>query len=270
MKKMRDLLKIDFPKYFYSKTFWIMLSIYFVLIVLVFSGIEKFLNTTLKNAGQSTPLTMPGFSLYSFPAVWQNLTFLGGFFKIIPALIVIISVSNEFTNRTIRQNIMNGMGRGQFILSKVLFVILLSFLSVMVLFVAGGVLGILHTEQISPDLIFQKTGFLWAYFLELVTFFLLSLVIAFLIKKSGLAIGMLALYYYILEPVVSRLLPETVAKYLPVVSMGNLIDVPNSPLMKMFGVSFSEFVSLPDVFICLAWSVVFIAFIYLYLRKQDV
>jgi len=269
MRKMVELFKIDFRKYLYSRTFWVMLAIYFVLIVLVFSGVEKFLNTTIKNAGQGAPLTVPEFSLYSFPAVWQNLTFLGGFFKIFLALIVIISVTNEFANRTIRQNIMNGMSREQFILSKVLFVMLLSLLSVIVLFVSGGVLGFLHTKEISFTLIFQKTGFLGAYFLELVTFSMLGLLIAFLIKKSGLAIGLLALYYYILEPVISRMLPETVANYLPVVSMGNLIDVPNSPLMQMFGVNFREYVSIPDVFITLAWSIVFAGIIYLYLRKQD-
>lgn len=267
---MADLFKIDYRKYFYSRTFWIMILIYLVLMVLVFSGVESFLNTALKNANTNSPVPMPEFSLYSFPYVWQNLTFLGGFFKIFLGIIIIIFIANEFTNKTIRQNIINGMSREQFILSKVIFVFLLSFVSMLILFVTGGIMGMLHTPDLKADMMFQKTGFLGAYFLELFTFGAMSLLIAFLIKKPGPAIALLALYYYIAEPVVSRILPAAVSRYLPVVSLGNLIDVPNSSLMKMFGINFREYVSVPDVFISLAWSIAFIGIIYLILRKQDV
>ncbi len=269
MHKMDNLFKIDFRKYFYSRTFWIMILIYLFLLVMLFVGVEGFLNSTLKNAGKNSPAPMPEFSLYQFPAVWQNLTFLGGFFKIFLGIIVIISVANEFANKTIRQNIMNGMSREQFVFSKVLFVFLLSFASMLILFVSGGFMGLFNTKDLESMMMFQKTDFLGAYFLELFTFGTMSLLIAFLIRKSGPAIAMLALYYYILEPIVSRILPETISKYLPVVSMGNLIDVPNSPLMQMFGINFRDSVSVPDVFITLGWNVVFIGLVLLILRKQD-
>jgi hypothetical protein len=140
---------------------------------------------------------------------------------------------------------------------------------VFILFVSGGIMGFFRTPEPGLTLVFQKTDFLGAYFLELFTFGSLSLLIAFLIKKPGPSIAMLALYYYILEPVVSRILPQEVSRYLPVVSMGNLIDVPNSPLMKMFGISFRDMVSLPDVFISLGWSIVFTGIVILIMRKQD-
>ncbi len=266
---MDNLIKIDFRKYFYSRTFWIMIVIYLFLLVMLFIGVEGFLNAALKDAGKNSPATMPRFSLYQLPAVWQNLTFLGGFFKIFLGIIVIISVANEFANKTIRQNIMNGLSREQFVFSKVLFAFLLSFVSTFILFVSGGIMGVVHTGDIELMMIFQKTDFLGAYFLELFTFGSMSLLIAFLIKKSGPAIAMLALYYYILEPIISRMLPGTISKYLPVVSMGNLIDVPNSPLMQMFGINFRDTVSVPDVFITFGWNIVFIGVILLVLRRQD-
>ena len=267
---MYRLLKIDFKKYFYSKVFWIMLSIYFALLLMVFFGVEKFVNQALENASSNTPVTMPGFSLYAFPYVWQNLAYLAGFLKIFLALIVLFFITNEFSNKTIRQNIMNGMSRNQFILSKLLFVLLLSFSSAIILFLSGFTLGMLNTEEITSALVMQKAGFIPAYFLELVTFSTLAMMIGFLVKRSILAIGALALYYYILEPILAINLPESVAKYLPVEAMGNLIDIPNSALMKMFGVNFREYVSMLDAITCLVYCCIFIGLIFLLYKRKDI
>ncbi len=266
---MIRLLKIDFRKYFYNRSFWVLFLIYVLLNLLVFTGAEKFVNEIVQNAGSSTPLEIPGFSLYSFPLVWHNLSYLGGFFKIVLALIVIIFITNEFSYKTIRQNIMNGMGREQFLFSKVIFVFVLSFAATLLMFVTGLFLGYAHTNEVSFALFIQKIGFIPAYFLELFTFSSLALLVGFLLRKTGLSIALLALYYYAFEPILSYRLPENIAAYLPLKSMGNLIDVPNSSLMKMFGVNFREFVSMPDVYLCSLYSMVFIGIVYLILRNKD-
>lgn len=246
-----------------------MISIYLGLIVIVFFSVEKLLNNVITDASKEAPIPIPGFSLYTFPLVWHNLTFLGGFFKIFLALIVIIFITNEFTYKTIRQNVMNGMGRSQFLFSKVLFVFNLSLLSAIILFVSGAILGMMKSEEVTAALFFEKIEFIPAYFLELFTFCTMAMLIAFLLQRSGLSIGLLLLYSYIFEPIVSYQLPENISKYLPLVAMGNLIDIPNSSLMKMFGVNFKEFISVPDVFTCLVYSAVFIGVVYLILQKKD-
>lgn len=267
---MFSLLKIDFRKYFFSRTFWVLVSIYLVLIVIVFFSTEKLLNNIIIEAGQSSPVPVPEFSLYSLPLVWHNLTFVGGFFKIFLALIVMSFITNEFNHKTIRQNIMMGMSRSGFLFSKVLFVFNLSLLSTLILFLSGTVLGTIHTEQPSMALFLEKIEFLPAYFLELFTFCSMALMLAFLIQRSGLSIGLLALYYYIIEPVLSYMIPDTISKYLPVVAMGDLIDIPNSSLMKMFGVNFREFISVPDVYTCIVYSIIFISFTYWLIIKKDI
>lgn len=267
---MLRYIRIDFRKYFYSKTFWVLFLLYLVLNVIIFSGAEKFVNELVKTTSNGSPMMIPDFSLYSFPHVWHNLSFLGGFLKIFLGLIVIIFITNEFSNKTIRQNVMNGMSRQQFLFSKVSFVFIMSGIATLLLGVTAAVLGWTHTEEISMELIGQKMGFVPAYFLELLTFSSLALMIGFLLKKSGLAIGLLGLYYYIVEPIIAFKLPDSVSQFLPVSSMGNLIDVPNSSLMKMFGVNFREYVSLQDVFVCILYSVVFIMVVSLVLRKSDI
>lgn len=266
---MLRLIKIDFKKYAYTRTFWVLLAIYFVLIVAVFFLAESVLNTFLANAKSTAPVPAPDFSLYSFPYIWQNLTYLGGWFKILIALIVLIFVTNEFSYKTNRQNVMNGMSRGEFLASKVLFAVLLSLFASFVLFLSGLVLGFGHTEEYSFSLIFENMEFLAGYFLELLTLSMLALLAGFLFKQSGLAIVLFAIYYVVAENILSAVLPDSVSRFLPIESMGNLIDVPNSALMKMFGVNFREFVSLPDVFICIFWSLAFVAIVYLFLKKRD-
>lgn len=265
---MINAIKIDFRKYFFSKVFWILLSTYLALIVIVFFSSEKMLNNVIVEAGKGAPLTVPNFSLYSLPFVWHNLTFVGGFFKIFLAIIVLNFITTEFGHKTIRQNIMMGMSRSRFLFSKVFFVLILSFLSTFILFISGAVLGILHTENLTVAMFFDKIEFLPAYFLELFTFCSLALMLGFLIQRSVLAIGLLALYYYIIEPVAASMLPDTISKYLPVESMGNLIDIPNSSLMKMFGVNFREFISVPDIYISILYCLLFIGIAYLVVVKK--
>lgn len=266
---MYRLLKIDFRKYFFSKTFWVLISMYLALIVIVFFSAEKIINNVVVDLGQGAPMPVPEFSLYSLPLVWHNLTFVGGFFKIFLALIVMSFITNEYTYKTIRQNIMMGMSRSQFLLSKVLFVFNLSLLSTLILFISGSILGVMYTEQPTAALFFEKIEFLFAYFLELFTFCSMAMMLAFLLQRSGLSIGLLALYYYIIEPVLSFMVPEKVTKYLPVESMSNLIDIPNSSLMKMFGVNFKEYISVPDVYTCIVYSLLFIGITYWLIRKKD-
>lgn len=268
---MFRLLKIDFRKYYYSKSFWILIAIYLSLNVLTFFLAELVLNNMVVNAEQNAPMqmTIPGFSLYDFPLIWHNLTFLGGFLKIFLALIVIISITNEFSQKTVRLNIMSGLSRNQFLVSKVFFVAIVSGLSTFILFLSGTILGLMKAEQLSFMLFFEKIEFIPAYFLELYTFTSIAMVVAFWLKRSGIAIGFMALYFYIIEPVLSFLVPEQLEPYLPMEAIGNLIDVPNSSMMQMFGVNFSEAVSMPDLVSCLIYCLLSFLAVYLMINRKD-
>ncbi len=266
---MKRLIKIDFRKYARNRTFRILGLLYVVLVVFVFLVTESFLNHVISHVGKGSPVTVPDFSLYSFPYVWHNMTFIAGFFKIFLALIVIIFVTNEYSYKTIRQNIMSGMSRVEFLLSKVIFVFFISFAVTLVLFLTALFLGIFHTEHLTVALVLAKIYFVPAYFLEIFAFLLLAMLFAFVLQKQGLAISVFALYYYVLEPVVAFKLPDAIARFLPIKMITHLIDVPNSSLMKLFGVNFRETVSWTDVWGCAAYSLLFIALVYLFLKNRD-
>lgn len=267
---MMRLLKIDFKKYFYSRTFWVLMLLYTGMILFILSFAETVLNSFVSNANTTTPFPLPEFSIYSYPLIWHNLTFLGGLdiVKLIMSLVIIIFIANEATTKTIRLNIMNGMSRGQYVFSKVLFVFSISLYTTLLLFITGLLLGFGHTEQFEMAMFFEKIMFLPAYFLEMFTFGSLVLFITFLVAKPILSVGLLSIYYFA-EMIFSFSLPENIAKFLPFVSMRNIIDTPNSSIMKIFNFTFREHISTPDVIACLIYSMVFIGVVYLVMQKRD-
>ncbi len=266
---MIRLLKIDFRKYYYNRTFWILTVTYLFVMVLVFYGIEHFLNGVLKNAGKNSSIPIPSFSLYSFPYVWQNMAYLAGYFKIFPALIILIFITAEYNYKTIRQNVMNGLSRLEFLLSKVIFVFFYSFLAASVLFFSALTLGIIHTSAGVEYSTFENSGFIVAYFLETFTFSTLAMFIGFAVQRSGLAIGTLILYYYIIEPVINYKLPDYISQFMPAAVIRNLIDVPNSSLMKLFGINFREYVATQDIVLSVFYSLLFILLSWFLLKKKD-
>ncbi len=266
---MMRLIKIDARKYIRNRTFWVLSALYVVLVVFVFMGMESFLNHVVSQTGGTSKITFPAFSLYAFPYVWHNLAYIAGLFKIFLALLVIIFVTNEFNYKTIRQNIMSGMSRIEFLFSKVLFVFLISVAVSLVLFFSALLLGLTHTEQVTAALLFSKMYFVPVYFLEIFTFLLFALMVAFLLEKQGLAIGLFALYYYVAEPIFAYRLPEGVSRFLPIKMITHLIDVPNSSLMKLFGVNFRETVSAVDVAGNLGYAILFVFIVYAYLKNKD-
>ena len=267
---MLRLIKIDFYKYSKSRVFWVLFITYLVTMTVSIAGIEQFLNNTLTNAGSDSAVPIPKFSFYSFPYVWHNMAYLAGMFKIFLALIIVFFVSNEFSYRTLRQNVMNGMSRNEFVWSKILFVVLLSLAATLILFFPSLIMGLLKTKVLTWAVVTKKLFFILAYFLELLAFGSFALFVAFLLKRSALAIGLLAFYYFILERIIAYKLPDEVAAFFPVKAIGSLIDVPNSNLMKLFGVNFREYVAMQDIIVTIVWMTIFIVSLFFMMRKRDI
>lgn len=266
---MNKLIKIEYRKLAKSKMFLVMLALYVVSITALLFGVEAFINKVTSDASQNSPIPIPPFSLYSFPYVWHNLTYLSGFFKLLPALIIMIFVSQEFSYRTIRQHIINGISREQFFLSKVYFILAISLIVTLSTVAATLVLGFLHTDELTFAVIWQKTVFVAAFFLEVFTFSTMALFFAVLLRRSGLAIIVFGIYTVIAEPIIRFYINEDIASYLPVKRIGNLIDTPNTALMKLFGVNFRTYIEPADVVVTLLYCGLFLGASYLLIKKRD-
>ena|SRR5436190_3216573 len=267
---MLHLLKIDLKKLVDYNTFWVICGLYFfTLIAGAASGMEflKWLGTTFEDFGKE--ININRIPLYHFPDIWQNLAWAAGLLKLGLAIMVVISISNEFTYRTIRQNIIDGLSREQFLLSKVLTNFVLAALSMLSVFLIALVAGFIYSPTI--DFPYGMTGiaFYPAYFLEVFAFLSFALMLGILVQRSGLTI-ILLLNSYLIELILKKniddYLPGTV-EFFPLESLMNLVPL---PFARYAFQEIRDYVTITSVLIAAAWTFLFNYFAYLKLKKSDI
>lgn len=273
---MIRLFEIEWLKLKNYKVFWILIGMYYLgLIVVLSSGM--FLMQFLKSKGAEfegiDPTIIP---LYDFPDVWQNMTYIATFFKIILAFIVIISVTNEIGYRTMRQNVIDGLSKWEFLKSKFVLIIVLSLTATLFLFIEGIITGLIYSTVTYPDYIFSDLEFLAAYFLEVVTFLSLALLLGILFKKAGFAIVLIFMYSLIFEPFITINMEHNVwinaysswaAPYFPIKALNNLIRV---PFQRYVFMEIQDFIAWKDVLVVVVWLTIYQFSIYKLLDKRDI
>lgn len=266
---MLHLLTIDLKKLTSYRTFWVVCSLYFLTLgFTTASGMEFLKWLASKGAEFGTAININRIPLYHFPDIWQNLIYISGFFKLILAFMVVISVTNEFTYRTIRQNIIDGLSRTEFLFSKVLTNVMLSLLSCFMIFFIVMLTGLIYTPELDLSYLFADIGFLLAYFLEIFAFLSYALMLGLLIQRSGLTIVVLSLSHmleFILKANVDDAFPEII-KFFPMESISNLVAM---PFPRYVFQEIQDYVSITSVAIALFWIIAFNYFSYLKLKKAD-
>ena len=269
---MKSLIKIEWRKVLYNRIFWLTLGGYFLIMVLALwrmrYQIEVFNDTIKEGANGFIPL-IPS-DIYVFPHVWHNLTFIARFFKIFLGVIMVILVTNEYSYNTLRQNMIAGMSRFQLVLAKFLDAVLLSAVATLLIFVFGMIFGLLNTEPLLIADIFDKMTYLGAYFLMLAGFLSFSMMLAFLIKRPAVVLGIILIYIFIAEPILASKYDESFGNYLPIRSMNLMIELPDIPIFALFHVKPLYYgISPLHIGLTLAYTTLFFGISYLYMRRKD-
>ncbi|HMG90812.1 MAG TPA: ABC transporter permease subunit [Chryseolinea sp.] len=266
---MLHLLQIDLKKLFSYRTFWIVCGLYFLTIGFsTASGMEflKWLANTFDKFGSE--LNINRIPLYHFPDVWLNLVWWSGFFKVLLGIMTVISITNEYTYRTIRQNIIDGLSRWEFLFSKILTNFLLSLASVVLVFIIALVTGFIYTPEINWNYVFTDLEFYPAYFLEIFTFLSFALMLGILVQRSGLTI-ILLLLSYMLEAIVKANIDDYfpwLIQFFPMESISALVPL---PFYRYAFQEIQDYVDPASVAIALGWAVLFNYFSYLKLKRSD-
>lgn len=269
---MQRLLSIEWLKLRHYKPFWVLTILYFLVLALVCSGVMlffKYLESKGADFDGISPMMIP---FYDFTDIWQNLTYLASFFKIFLGFIVVISICNEWSFRTIRQNIIDGISKREFLLSKVLLILALAIVNTLFIVILGLILGTIYSPVNGVDVMFQNFEFIFAYFLDLFAFLIFALFVGMLIKKTGFAIVLLALYSLFLEPIAYLIMLNTYEhlsfyNFLPIRSINKLIEIPYG---KYLFQEVKDFLVWYEVLIVVAYSLLFFVISYLMLKSRDV
>ncbi len=275
---MIKLLKIELKKILTYKVFWILMGLYFLFLVLGILMAGFTINNWIDNFSKHSPIPFPHVTIYLFPDIWQKMTFFASirFILILPAIVVIILITNEFTNKTIRQNIVNGMSRREFLLSKLQLIFFLSLLITITLVIAILIIGMANTAGYSTAIMFKKISFAVGFFFQMFTFLIFAFFIGFLLRNTGLSIAFFTLYALIIEPVlyfvlkIPKLQPNNISRFLPVNSVIRIVEYPYFPILKkLIGLNVQEHISLIDCAVPMIYSLVMVGIVYWVLSTKD-
>ena len=168
---MKRLFQIELIKIRSNASFWVLTSLHIGIILLVILSGKVFLKTISLNGESISNMIDPSaIPLYQFPDIWHNITYVAGYLKIILAIYIIISITSEISYNTLRQNIMNGLSRTDFILSKLMLIFILALGSTFFVFITGLLIGITSTPDMQVQDMIKYSGFIPAYFLLLLAY----------------------------------------------------------------------------------------------------
>lgn len=257
---MMRLLKIELKKVMPSRAFKILAIMYIVAMVIISMGVMpffQFLKAKFTDFGADgvDPTIIP---FYEFPDIWQNLTNVMIYFKLLLGFSLIFSITNEYSYRTIRQNVIDGLTKHEFIWSKIIMAGFLSAVSTIALFALGLITGFIYSSELSFVLIFEDVHFLLAFFLQLFAFLLFTLFVGTLIRKSIIAMGVLVFWVMAVENglwLYSRAKQHEWIEYLlPVKSINALI---HTPFPKYAFQEIQDYITFPELALVLAWGGLF-------------
>lgn len=278
------LLKLEYYKNFSYKPFKVFSILYFaILIGLLFIGLVDIQIT------DEFSINLKEQGIYNFPAIWNFTTYIVAILKIFLGFIIIFSITQEFTNRMFKQNIIDGLGRENFVLSKVFTITIFSFVSTLIVFLITLFLGYKYAENSETKLVLEELFFIGNYFLKLFTFFSFLMFLSVLFRKSVFVF--LAMFvWWIAEGILSGIesfikfsgleSKEAVSKaqesffltkYLPLESMSQLIPNPllRLDIIKITGLKYHFSYPTDSLIACIVWSLLFIFGSYYILKKKD-
>jgi ABC-type transport system involved in multi-copper enzyme maturation permease subunit len=226
--------------------------------------------------------------IFNFPYIWHFNSFIAALFKIFLAVVIVSMVANEYSYKTLKQNLIDGLSKYELLKSKVLMVVALSLSSTIFLFILSLILGYRFSDYNEIGIVFSDLEYLLAYFIKLVGFFSFCLFLGILIKRSAFALGFLAVWQmaegisfglmkWKLSDVVSYVSAEQVFAFFPLNSMSELIPQPFTRLSAVKNIAgqigeqldANIGVSWTNLAIVLLWTVLFLWGSYRILQRRD-
>lgn len=214
MKKLFSLEKIKALSYPTFKTLMIIHFLLFFLVILVVSRMH---------------FSIPGFSikgLYQFPNIWQFFPWVASWFNLFLAIVIIVIVGNEFSFRTFRQNVIDGLSRNDLIRGKLILIFTIAAYTFIMVLLAVLIFGLINTKDLSFSVIFENSYLLLVYFVQAIGYMTLGLLISIILRNNGLSIIIFILYFFPIEPIIRVMFKVEARKFFPIKIISNLTPTP--------------------------------------------
>jgi ABC-type transport system involved in multi-copper enzyme maturation permease subunit len=277
---MKRLLSIELQKIWKNKASKVLTITYFVLLTFLS------LIASIKFDIGPFKFHLADEGIFNFPYIWHFNSYIASWLKIFLAVVIVSMMANEYSYGTLKQNLIDGMSKKEFVLSKFLTVVLFAAISTIFIFIVSLILGLIFSSYTEVGIIFSDLEYLLAYFVKLVGFFSFCLFLGILIKRSAFAIGFLFIWF-IAEKISYGIMKfeifdknpivDQVYAFMPLESMSNLIIEPFTRLSivksmgDQLGVDNIKDYSVHwySLLIVLVWTAIFVFLSYKLLKKRD-
>ncbi|MCV2483719.1 ABC transporter permease subunit [Flavobacterium sp. SH_e] len=277
---MKRLLSIELQKIWMNKASRILTLTYFILLSFIA------LIAAIKFDIGPFKFHLAEMGIFNFPFIWHFNTYVAAWLKFFLAIVIVSMMANEYSYGTLKQNLIDGLSKKEFILSKFLTVVVFAFISTVFVFIMSLILGYFFSSYTELSIVFSDLDFLLAFFVKLTGFFSFCLFLGILVKRSAFALGFL-LVWSILEGIARgtlafKIFPnsdtdEKITQFFPLESMSNLIVNPGPRLsvVKNIGTQMgietdsSYAVDYSAILIVLIWTFLFVCFSYKLLKNRD-
>ena len=277
---MKRLIAIELQKIWKNKASRILTLTYFILLTFIA------LIASIKFDIGPFKFQLADEGIFNFPYIWHFNSYIAAWLKIFLAVVIVSMMANEYSYGTLKQNLIDGMSKKEFVISKFLTVTLFAGISTLFIFIVSLILGIIFSSYNDVSIIFSDLEYLLAYFVKLVGFFAFCLFLGILIKRSAFAIGFLFIWfiienlsYGILKFEVFNRNPiiDDVYDFMPLESISNLIVEPFTRLSvvknmgNQLGIENIKDYSVHwySLLIVMAWTAIFVFLSYFLLKKRD-
>ena len=280
---MFRLLAIEFHKIRFNKASRVLSIIYFGLLTCIA------LIAAIKFDIGPIKFHLAEMGIFNFPYIWHFNTYMAAILKFLLLLVIVSMMSNEYSYKTLKQNLIDGLSKKEFILSKFYTVVAFAAISTLFVFLVSLVLGLMYSDYNEIAIILSDLEYLLAFFIKLVGFFSFGLFLGIVVKRSAFAVGAMLvwligesmfkgyLFYALRNADNTSEQVNTIMQFLPLEAMANLIKEPFSRLgavksiANQVGETFTKnySVELLNILIVSAWTFAFIYLSLALLKKRD-
>ncbi|QVY66687.1 ABC transporter permease [Polaribacter sp. Q13] len=280
---MLRLLTIEFHKLKYNRASKVLSIIYFGLLTsIALIAAVKFDIGPIK-------FHLADMGIFNFPYIWHFNTYVASILKFFLLLVIVSMMANEYSYKTLKQNLIDGLSKKEFILSKFYTVVVFALISTIFVFVVSLILGLVYSDYNELSIITTDLIYLLAFFIKLVGFFSMGLFFGILVKRSAFAVGAMVvwligesmfkgyLFWSFRDADKTSESVDAIMQFLPLESISNLIKEPFSRLnavksvASQIGENFTKSydVNFSAILIVCAWTFIFMYLSYKLLQKRD-
>ena len=199
-----NIIKTEWLKLKHYKAFWLLIFV----TAISYPGINGIAYYAFKDSidaksqsGQLVKMLLG--NPFAFPQSFHTTAYLSSFFTFIPAIVVIMLVTNEYMFKTHRQNIIDGWKKNTFIWGKFISVVLVTMIVTIFYLAVASFVGVLATKEMSGVNVFEKAQYIGLFSLQVFCQLSIAFLLGLLIRKAFIAYGIYIFYSFILENILS-------------------------------------------------------------------